>query len=97
MEVEVESVIWSNHLDTLLRATLDGCGIAATSVELAASYLASGELVRVLPPWITGQFTMYAAVPSRKFMPQRTRAFLEYLTERTRSQVSTALGVCGDC
>ena len=96
-DLPVESVIWSNHTDTLLRAALDGGGITATSVDLSASYLASGALVRILRPWITGQFTMYAALPSRKFMPQRTRVFLEYMTEKTRAQISTALDACGDC
>ncbi|APW43966.1 LysR family transcriptional regulator [Rhodoferax saidenbachensis] len=96
-DVAVDSVVWSNHGDTLLRATLDGGGIAAMSVDLTAAYLSSGALVRVLRPWITGQYALYAALPSRKFMPQRTRVFLEYLTERTRAKISTALGVCGDC
>ncbi len=96
-DVDVTASMWSNHTDTLLRAALDGGGITATSVDLSASYLSSGALVRVLRPWITGQFTMYAALPSRKFMPQRTRAFLEYLTEKTRVQVSTAMDACGNC
>jgi DNA-binding transcriptional LysR family regulator len=77
--LELEPVVWSNHPDTLLRATLDGAGITATSVALVAQYLSSGELVRVLPPWIAGELTLYAALPSRKFMPQRTRVFLDYL------------------
>lgn len=91
LNLDMEPVIWANHPDTLLRAAKDGAGITATTVELVAPYLASGELVRVLSPWITGQLTLYAALPSRKFLPHRTRVFLEYLTEQTRLQVSTAL------
>lgn len=75
----MEPVVWANHQDTLLRATLDGAGITATSVALVAPYLSNGELVRVLAPWIAGELTLYAALPSRKFMPQRTRVFLDAL------------------
>ncbi|MDP3650346.1 MAG: LysR family transcriptional regulator [Rhodoferax sp.] len=91
VDIEVAPVLCANHIDTLLRAALDGAGISPASVELVAPYLASGELVRVLRPWISGQFTIYAALPSRKFLPRRTQVFLEYLTEQTRLQVSTAL------
>ncbi len=91
VDIEVTSVLCANHVDTLLRAALDGAGITASAVELVAPYLANGTLVRVLRPWITGQFTIYAALPSRKFLPRRTQVFLEYLTEQTRLQVSTAL------
>ncbi len=88
--VAVEPVLWTNHPDILLQAALDGAGITAMSVELGAPYLASGALVRVLAPWITGRLSLYAALPSRKFLPQRTRVFLEYLTEQIRSKVTTA-------
>ena len=88
--VAVEPVLWTNHPDSLLQAALDGAGITAMSVELGAPYLASGALVRVLAPWITGRLSLYAALPSRKFLPQRTRVFLEYLTEQIRSKVTTA-------
>ncbi|MNY70272.1 hypothetical protein D3C86_2083780 [compost metagenome] len=76
---------------------MDGTGITSTAVELAAPHLASGALVRVLNPWITGRFTLYAALPSRKFMPQRTRVFLDYLTEQTRLGVAQALSACERC
>ncbi len=96
-DLDLESVICSNHTDILLRAALDGSGITAISVDLIAAHLARGELVRVLRPWITRQITLYAALPSRKFMPQRTRVFLDYLTEQAQHQVSTALNACDAC
>ena len=93
LNLELEPVVWANHPDTLLRATLDGAGITATSVALVAHYLSSGELVRVLSPWIAGEVTLYAALPSRKFIPQRTRVFLDYLSELTQLQAAQASGV----
>ena len=58
VELDVVPALWSNHNDTLMRAALDGAGITATAVELAAPHLASGTLVRVLRPWIAGRFTL---------------------------------------
>jgi len=94
VELDVQPVLWANHTDTLLGATLGGAGISATPVELAAPHLASGALVRVLSPWIAGRFTLYAALPSRKFMPQRTRVFLDYLGLETQRSVLRALAAC---
>ena len=97
VEVEAQPVLLANHTDTLLRATLDGAGITSVSVNLAAVHLTRGELVRVLPPWITGRLALYAALPSRKYIPQRTRVFLDYLVEETRLQITGAMEACTVC
>lgn len=97
VEVAVTAVIAANHTDTLLRATLDGAGITSVSMDIVAPFLARGELVRVLGPWITGRLAMYAALPSRKFIPQRSRVFLDFLVEQTRIQASQALQACAPC
>lgn len=91
VELEIEPVVSTNHTDTALHAVLDGAGIASVSIDLVASYLIRGELVRVLDPWITGRLAIYAAMPSRKFIPQRTRAFIDYLIEHTRGQIANAM------
>ena len=96
-EVDIQPVLLANHTDSLLRATLDGAGITSVAIDMVATYLSSGELVRVLTPWITGRLTMYAAVPSRKFMPQRTRVFLDFLVEETRLQKARAMQACTAC
>lgn len=97
LDVAVQPVLWSNHTDTLMRAVLDGAGITSVAVDLAAPYLSSGQLIRVLRPWITGRLALYAALPSRQFLPERTRVFLEFLTERTRRETSSAVQACEAC
>lgn len=97
VDIDVQPVLWANHTDTLLRAARDGAGITSTAVELVVPHLADGTLVRVLSPWITDRFTLYAALPSRKFMPRRTQVFLEYLTVQTRLNVAMALAACENC
>lgn len=84
VEVEIEPVLVANHTDTLLKATLDGSGIASIASNLVQSYLADGQMVRVLEPWITGQLVMYAGLPSRQFIPQRVQVYLDYLIQYTR-------------
>lgn len=97
VEVEVQPVLLANHTDTLLRTALDGGGITSIAMDLAVGPLERGELVRVLSPWITGRLSVYAALPSRKFIPQRTRAFLDFLVERTQQRNAKALAACGPC
>lgn len=97
LELELQPVLCANHTDTLLRAALDGAGITSVSMDLVAQDLSRGALVRVLPPWITGRLAMYAALPSRKFIPQRTQVFLEYLIEQTRTLTLAALQACEPC
>ncbi|HQQ70068.1 MAG TPA: LysR family transcriptional regulator [Alicycliphilus sp.] len=90
-DVALRPVCVVNHADTLMAAALGGAGIAVLSVDLIAEHLRAGRLLRVLAPWTCGRYTLYAAVPSRKFMPARTRAFLDFLTERTRVRIQEAL------
>ncbi len=94
VDIEVQPVLWANHTDTLMHAALDGAGITATTIELAAPLIQNGDLVRVLNPWITDRLTMYAALPSRKFMPRRTEVFLDYLISQTRTRVESAMATC---
>jgi DNA-binding transcriptional LysR family regulator len=97
IEVDVQPVVWANHTDTLLRATLDGAGITSAALDMVAPYLTRGELVRVLPPWITGRLAIYAALSSRKFMPQRTRVFLDYMIQQARRMNVAAMEACTVC
>lgn len=82
-EVDVQPVACSNHVEALLRMALDGGGILSVSLDLVAQRLASGELVRVLDGWVTDRWSLYAALPSRRHLPARTRAFLDALGRQT--------------
>jgi DNA-binding transcriptional LysR family regulator len=92
LEVDMPAVLIANHTDTLLRATVEGAGISSQPVDLLVPLLTTGRLQRVLSPWITARLSLVAALPSRKFMPARTRAFLDYMIEHTRKTVAD-LGV----
>jgi len=92
LELDLPAVLMANHTDTLLRATIEGAGISSQPIDLLAPLLKAGTLQRVLDPWITARLVMVAALPGRKYMPSRTRAFLDHLVEHCR-QTMDGLGI----
>lgn len=64
------------------RWALEGRGIAYKSeLDIRAS-LASGALVRLFPDHLGDPFPLHALMPSQRFMPQRVRALVDFLSER---------------
>jgi DNA-binding transcriptional LysR family regulator len=77
--VDVQPVLTCNDHEAVLRGTLEGAGISSQAVQVAAPMLRSGQLRRVLSPWICERHTLVATYASRRHMPTRTRAFLDHL------------------
>lgn len=73
------TLIAANSPALLVELARSGSGIAAVSDRYVAPYLASGELVRVLPEWCLPAITAWAVFPERRLMPAKTRVFLELL------------------
>jgi DNA-binding transcriptional LysR family regulator len=69
------------HIDTLLAAAVAGLGIAGLPSFVAAEALRDGRLERVLPHWRGASLTLHAAMPTRRHVPARTPAFLEFLVQ----------------
>jgi DNA-binding transcriptional LysR family regulator len=82
VEVPVTLALRTESFDVVLRAGLGGVGFFAISELIALPFLHSGQLVHLLPDWMLGRLTAYAAVPTRKFMPLKTRTLLDFLVER---------------
>jgi DNA-binding transcriptional LysR family regulator len=83
VETPMQVVLQSASYDALFTAALDGAGIVVMPKFPVENYLKSGAMVHLLPDWIFGRFTLYAALPTRKLIPARTRAFLDFATEMT--------------
>lgn len=71
----------STHIDTNYAAALAGLGVAGLPSYVIEDALAEHALERVLPGWRLYGFTLWAAIPSRKHVPARTRAFLDFLVQ----------------
>jgi DNA-binding transcriptional LysR family regulator len=69
----------TSHIDTIYAAAVAGLGIAGLPSFVVADALQQGRLERVLPQWHGVTLTLYAAMPSRKHVPARTRAFVDFL------------------
>jgi DNA-binding transcriptional LysR family regulator len=71
----------TTHIDTMYAAALAGLGIAGLPSFVVEDALLENALERVLPEWQLFTSTIYAAMPTRKHVPARTRAFLDFLIE----------------
>lgn len=77
----LEAGLSSIHTDTLYAAALAGMGITALPSFVLADALMESALERVLPRWHLTTTTLYAGMPTRKHVPARTRAFVDFLVE----------------
>lgn len=80
-------VLSTGHLETTHAATVAGLGVGGFPSYVIAHDLANGALVRVLPQWQLFQLGMYAAIPSRRHLPARTRVFLDFLVSTFGGQL----------
>ncbi|MBW8759036.1 MAG: LysR family transcriptional regulator [Burkholderiales bacterium] len=71
--------LMTTHSDTLYAAALAGLGIAGLPSFMAEDALLEHALERVLPQWHMQTVTLFAAMPTRKHVPMRTRAFVDFL------------------
>lgn len=80
-EVPVGGNLSANESVVLLHATLAGAGISLQPVYSAAPYIASGQLVALLPgrqPTAMGIYGLYA---SRERLPATLRSMLDFLAQ----------------
>lgn len=87
-EVAMRMVLQSDSYDALFRAAVGGAGVAVLPSRPAATFFESGTLVHLLPQWISGRYTVFAALPTRKLIPARTRAFLDFASEQAAKPVA---------
>lgn len=74
-------VLATTHIDTMYAAALHGLGIAGLPSFVVEDALREHALERVLPQWRLFSATLYAAMPTRKHVPARTRVFVDFLVQ----------------
>jgi DNA-binding transcriptional LysR family regulator len=75
------SALRTAHVDTNYAAALAGLGIAGLPSMVIEDALMENALERVMPAWRLFSLTLWAAMPSRKHVPARTRALLDFLIQ----------------
>jgi len=80
--VRVAGSLNSNNGELNAAAAVQGIGIALEPDFIVGSELKSGKLVPVLESFEAPASPIYAVYPSRRFLPAKVRAFVDFLVER---------------
>jgi LysR family transcriptional activator of dmlA len=84
--VKVGGALSSNDGDVVLGWALDGHGILLRSEWDLAKYLDSGRLRVVLPDFKLAPADLFVFYPSRRNLPAKVRAFVDFLVESFQSE-----------
>ena len=82
LTVAVDGPLIVDEVELIVRAALDGVGLAFMAEETAAPHLASGALVRVLEDWCPPYPGFFLYYPSRRQLPAALGALIETLRYR---------------
>ena len=80
-KIKVNPTVMGSDLMLLAQLACQNCGIALLPDSIVKDYLASGELVRVLPEWSAAHGIFHAVYPSRRGQLPAVRVFIDYLVE----------------
>ena len=80
--VEISGPITANNGNALQEAAIHGMGIVYQPTFIAADAIRRGELVPILKKFPAPVLGMFAVFPGTRFVPQRVRAFVDFLAAR---------------
>lgn len=81
----------SNDDETAYQAALAGAGLTLLPELALTARMHGGQLRRVLAPWVSAEgLRLVATLPGRRFLPLRTRAFLEFFVQHVRKVAALA-------
>lgn len=85
VEIAVEGPLILDDWDLVLRAALDGIGIAYFIDDRVLRPIERGKLVRILEPWSPTFPGFYIYYPSRRHAPAALRAFIDFIRDHAAS------------
>jgi DNA-binding transcriptional LysR family regulator len=80
--VQVRGPLQANSSLALHQALLQGLGLARIPSFIVGQDLARGRLVEVLPEWRSPEQGIHTITTARDYIPQKTRAFVEFFRTR---------------
>ncbi|MEM7152412.1 MAG: LysR family transcriptional regulator [Myxococcota bacterium] len=86
LELETPGKVVLNSSSSLVYLLSEGVGVGFVPWSLAWGEIEAGRLVRVIPGWHGGEVPIHAVWGSGKFVPPKTRVFLEVLVEVMRGR-----------
>lgn len=84
--VRVSGNFRANNGNVLVNAATEGLGIIRQPHYLVVEALKRKQLVHLLPDWDAGGHAINAVYASRKFLPAKVRALIDFLVERFRRE-----------
>lgn len=88
-DVELDVRFVSDNLLLNRDAALQGLGVVQLPRIMAASFVASGQLLQVAPDWVPPAMHIYALYPSRRHLTLAGRCFLDMLEEGMKDAAIT--------
>jgi DNA-binding transcriptional LysR family regulator len=82
MAIHHEPRLVTRGMTTLRDAALAGVGVVQLPRMMTSDYLASGELVHVLPGWAPASELIHAVYPSRRGLLPAVRTLIDFLVQR---------------
>ncbi len=84
--IEVSGKVFINNIGVARELAIGGVGLAMLPNIMCRSDIRSKRLVRVLTEWESPPMDATALVLSRTGIPRKTRVFLDFVSERLRSE-----------
>ena len=81
VNVAIDGALSSNNVEVLIAAAEQGLGISVGPTQSVAPALLDGRLVRVLSDYELERTAIYALYPSRRQLPSKVRAAVDFLSE----------------
>lgn len=86
LEIAVPGQVITNEAEILIRAACDGAGIAYLLDRQVTPFIASRQLIHLLPDWSPPFPGFYLYYPSRRQMLPALRAFIDFATAADRAE-----------
>lgn len=90
LEIEVSGPLIVDDTALMIRAALDGVGLAFVFESLVADHVSSGRLVRVLEDWCPIQPRFFLYYPGRRHVSAPLRAFIDMVRAQSGTHPSGA-------
>ena len=75
-----------NDPEAICRTAVMGLGVALVAMHHALPHLENRRLVRLLPEWYVDLGAIFVYYASRRWVPAKTRAFIDFLVEAFRRE-----------
>ena len=85
VSVRTRPFIRTNNGDTCRRAALDHQALVLQPDFIVGTDLARGDLVEVMPDFRASELGIHAVYPTRKHLPTKTRAMVDFLVASFRT------------